>query len=481
MFPHEIFFFGSLFFLVGVGLESLKLNFLILFLMAGCAAVFVLLGFWKKNRRFFWIAALSVFVIIGALYSFSFDKNFKGKFVPNGAKYNFRGLVVNNPVSKGNYQDLNVKTKLSGAEVIILAKVLRYPEYHYGDLLVLNGQIDKPEPEGYAQYLTKEGISGVMFNSELNLIASNQGSLLKSLLFKLKNSIVDDFGKFLPYKESAFLSGLVLGERSDFSEGFKTAMQTSGTTHLVALSGYNVTLIISAFMAIFLTFFRRKTSFFLAFIFLIAFVLMTGAEASVVRAAIMGALVVVAKESGRIWNPRNAITLAGLLMVLVNPKVLVFDAGFELSFLALVGIVYLRPAIQRYFRIKEEAGVFSWRDNLLTTGAAQLMVVPVLIQSFGSFSLISLVSNILILGLVPYTMILGFVSAVFSRISYCLTLVLNWFIWPFLRAETGIIEFFGRFGLSLNLSLSWVFILIYYSCLMFFIYRSNKIRTSQAL
>lgn len=472
--PYDAFFFGSLFFLIGVGLESLKLNFLILVLTAVGAAVFVLLGFWKKNRRFFWLTALLVFVIVGALYSFSFDKNFREKFVPNGAKFNFQGLVVNNPIPKGNYQDLYVKTKLAGAEVVILAKVPRYPEHHYGDLLVLNGEVDEPEPEGYSKYLAKEGISGVMFNPQVNLVALNRGSLLKSLLFSIKNSVVDEFGKFLPYKESAFLSGLVLGERSDFSEEFKTAMQTSGTTHLVALSGYNVTLIVSALMAVFLVFLRRRMSLIFAFIFLVAFVLMTGAEASVVRAAIMGALVVVAKESGRLWNPRNAIVLAGLLMVLVNPKVLVFDAGFELSFLALVGIVYLKPAIQRFFKIKEEAGIFFWRDNLLTTGAAQLMVVPVLIQSFGSFSPISLVSNVLILGIVPYTMILGFISAAFSQASYFLTLILNWFIWPLLRAETGIIEFFGRFGFSMNLSLSWVLILAYYAAVIFFIVRVGR-------
>ena len=133
----------------------------------------------------------------------------------------------------------------------------------------------------------------------------------------------------MPAEEAAFLSGLTLGERSDFSPEFKEALQTSGTTHLVALSGYNVSIVIVATMALLTSFLKRRIAFIVAFIFLVAFVLMTGAEASVVRAAIMGALVVIATESGRIFNPRNAITLAGLLMVLINPKVLVFDAGLN--------------------------------------------------------------------------------------------------------------------------------------------------------
>jgi competence protein ComEC len=452
----------------------LELNYWTLVLTVVCAAVFVLLGFWKKNRHFFWLAVLSVFIIIGALYSSAADEKLAIKYVPTGEKVVFQGLVVNDPVPRSDYQNLYVRTKLSGSDVKILVKAPRYPERRYGDLILVNGAIKKPEPKGYAQYLAKEGINGTVSYPEVSLVKEGQGALFKSFLFDLKNSLVDGFGRILPSKESAFLSGLTLGERSDFSEGFKEAMQTSGTTHLVALSGYNVSIVIVAAMAILTAFLRRRTAFIAAFLLLVAFVLMTGAEASVVRAAIMGALVVVATESGRVFNPRNAITFAGLIMVFANPKILVFDAGFQLSFLALIGIVYLKPALVGIFRVKKEAGVFSWRENLLTTGAAQLMVAPILIQSFGNFSPVSLVSNVLILELVPYTMMLGFVVAVLSGISHYLALVGGWIVWPFLKIETGLIEFFGGFNLSLNVSLSWILILAYYAVVAVFILKASK-------
>lgn len=476
--PHDVFFFGSIFFLAGVGLQSLHLNFWILVITAALAAVFVLFGFWKKNRRFFWVAGLSIFIIVGALYSAAADRNFTEKYVPVGEKLNFQGLVVNNPAPRGSSQNLYVKTKLSGTEVNILVNAQRYPEFHYGDLVSVNGTVEKPESEGYAQYLAKEGINGVVSYPEVNLVAKNKGAPFKAFLFNLKNSIVDNFGEILPSEESAFLSGLTLGERSDFSPEFKAAMQTSGTTHLVALSGYNVSIVVVAAMALFAAFLKRRIAFIAAFVFLFAFVLMTGAEASVVRAAIMGALVVIATESGRIFNPRNAITLAGLIMVLANPKVLVFDVGFELSFLALIGIVYLKPALEEFFYLpaggKKDAGTFSWRKNLLMTGAAQLMVAPILIQSFGNFSPISLISNVLILELIPYTMILGFAVAVLSGISHYLALIGSWFVWPLLKAETGLIEFFGNFNLSLNLSLSWMLIIAYYLAIAIFIWKMSK-------
>jgi competence protein ComEC len=474
MAPYDIFFFSSLFFLAGVGLQSLELNFWIVVLTAVYAVVFILLWFWKKNRRFMWITVLSLFVLVGSLYSSAFSENFAQKFVPEDKTVNFQGLVLNNPAPIGNYQNLYIRTKLSGADVEILVKAPRYPEFHYGDWVLINGAVKKLEPESYAQYLAKEGISAVVSYPKTELVAANKGSPIKAFLFNFKNSVVDNFGKVLPSEESAFLSGLVLGERSDFSPEFKTAMQTSGTTHLVALSGYNVTIVVTYAMLLFAMFFRKKVSLTLTFLFLLGFVLMTGAEASVVRAAIMGALVVIAKESGRIFNVRNAITLAGLAMVLVNPKVLIFDAGFELSFLALLGIIYLEPALRKIFKMKEEAGILSWRRNLLTTASAQLMVVPILIQSFGNFSPVSLLSNVLILELIPFTMALGFSIALVSGISYYLTLVAGWFVWPFLKIETWLIRFFGGFGISLNLSLSWFLILFYYAALIFFIVYVNR-------
>ena len=108
-------------------------------------------------------------------------------------------------------------------------------------------------------------------------------------------------------------------------------MSQSGTTHLVALSGYNITVIAIAVSTLLSYFLRRRIVFWLSILTIIAFVLMTGAEASVVRAAIMGGIILLAKQIGRIHSMRNAIVFAALLMVLFNPKILRFDIGFQLS------------------------------------------------------------------------------------------------------------------------------------------------------
>ncbi|MDI6733914.1 MAG: ComEC/Rec2 family competence protein [Patescibacteria group bacterium] len=269
-------------------------------------------------------------------------------------------------------------------------KASLYPRFEYGDNLKINGLIQKPSTAEYAGYLEKEKISGVVSFSEINILSRHNGSVLKEKLFKIKNTISESFQKFLNVKEAAFLNGLTLGGTSGLSDDFKRAMSLSGTTHLVALSGYNITILVWITMGIFIYFLPRRLSFILTFIAIFAFVAMTGAESSVVRAGIMGMLILLAREVGRIYDFRNAIILAALVMVLINPKVLVFDIGFELSFLALLGIVYLRPTLIKIFKIKEDISFLSWRDNLLTTASAQLAVAPILIANFGNFSLTSL-------------------------------------------------------------------------------------------
>jgi len=112
---------------------------------------------------------------------------------------------------------------------------------------------------------------------------------------------------------------------------------------------------------------------------------MAGAEASVVRAAIMGFLVLLAKEAGRMYSFRNAVTFAAAGMAVFDPTILVFDIGFQLSFVSLLGITHLEPALKRFFG--ERGSFLGWRENALTTLSAQLAVAPILIQNFGSVRL----------------------------------------------------------------------------------------------
>lgn len=157
----------------------------------------------------------------------------------------------------------------------------RYPSFNYGDVIKFEGIVKKPF-EKSVDYLAKDGIFGTSGFPKIDLIAQNQGSFIKSKLFEIKSFAENSFKKVLPPDKASFLAGLTLGETAEFSKEFKEKMKTTGTTHLVALSGYNVTIIAEAITVLFAfligRFFRsRVISFILSLVAIFGFVVMTGA------------------------------------------------------------------------------------------------------------------------------------------------------------------------------------------------------------
>ncbi len=251
---YDIAFYGAGFFILGVLASSLKLSFLTILMAAFLtAALFLVAGYFKKSGKILWLAGLSLFIILGAFYYLWWDKNqIKNINIVFDKKIDFQGLVIDYP-EHSNQQNLIIEFQppYSGK---ILVKLRTYPSFDYGDLINFEGTIKRLEPLNYANYLAKDGIFGSVNFPQTELVAKNQGSHLKSLLFKFKEKILINFQKTLPAEKSAFLAGITLGERSEFSKEFKEAMNKSGTTHLVALSGYNISIIVMA-MFIFFNYF----------------------------------------------------------------------------------------------------------------------------------------------------------------------------------------------------------------------------------
>lgn len=471
---YDVFFYGALFFLVGIFLKSLGMAFSGIFLLIFfLEIVFLILFFVYKKNFLIWQSVLAMLVLAGGFYFEIDGRNFEKNYIVFDKKLSFSGIVVNNPLQKENVAEFKLRL-LSPYYGNVLARLPAYPSFEYGDEIILKGIIQKPFSESYGRYLAKEDIIGVIAFPQVELINKNKGSKIKSALFNFRNKMMASFKKVLPFEEAAFLGGLTLGGRSDFSNDFKEAMKKSGTTHLVALSGYNITIIVWAIMGIFTIFFARGTAFAIAVIIVIGFVLMTGAEASVVRASVMGLLMLLAGQIGRVYDTRNALIFAGLLMVLQNPKILVFDLGFQFSFLALLGIIYLRPAIQKFFNISGDLGFLSLKDHFLNTTSAQLAVAPILIFSTHSFSMTSLLANLLILETIPITMFFGFLVAGFSLVSYYLSMIFGWIVWPLLAFQIFVIELFAKFSWQFNPDLSVGAIAAYYAFFMFFIFYTNR-------
>ncbi len=471
---HDIAFYAMLFFLVGVFLAGSALGLdLIIFLSILLLVIFLVAGhrIAAFQKKFFWLAGLSLFIALGAFYFLVF-KNFQiinTRLIFN-QKIEFKGMVVK-IISQGEKQESIAELQLPfQGKILVIEK--SYPQRRYGDLLNFQGEIF-PSERNLASYLEKEGVMGISNNPQAKLIARKQGSLFRDFLFSLRDRLVENFQAFLPAEKASFLAGLTLGDRREFSREFQQELSRSGTTHLVALSGYNISILAIAARIIFRSFLPRVLSFWLTLLAIFGFVAMTGAEASVARAALMGGAFLLAQRLNRVYDFRNAITIAAFLMVLFNPFLLRFDVGFQLSFLALLGIVYLLPAIKEFLKIESEESFLGWKNNLLTTLSAQLAVLPVLLSSFGSFSVLSLLANVLILEFVPLTMAAGFVLGFLGFFSYYLSLIFSGLVNLFLSYELFIISFFSRFNFSFVMPVNFLFLFFYYLALISFIFRKQ--------
>lgn len=270
------------------------------------------------------------------------------------------------------------------------------------------------------------------------------GNVFQPLFLKLKefkDGFEVNIETVLNARQAAFMNGLILGERQKFSPQFRDDLNISGTAHLVALSGYNITIIIWALAGFLGLFLSRRWVFIITIFAILGFVIMTGAAASVVRAAIMAGLVLLAERSERLYNPQNALITAAFLMTLSDPGILVSDLGFQLSFAAVLGLIYIKPRLKKWFGSDE--GFLGWKDNLLTTSAAQAAVLPFLLFYFGYFSPLSLIANILILEVVPFTMLMGFLIGIAAFFSYSLAWMIGWLASLFLNYEIFIIQIFA--------------------------------------
>ena len=461
---HDSVFWFCAFFLLGIFIASLAGT---AFTVLAAIFVFLFILVFKKRA----IAFLALSIAVGGFYLLVFDSFQKIPIIPFEEKIDFEGVVVK--IDKSGCQKLEVELKPPyGGKISV--NLRRYPEFEYGDLIKFNGAITKP-PISYKKLFLKNGIAGESKFPESELIKSGEGNFIKEKLFKFKEKVKYVFKKVLPLDKAAFISGLIMGDREDFSKELKDQMVLSGTTHLVALSGYNISVIALSLAPIFNALFPA-VAFYLNILVISLFRVMPGPAASVVRASIMAIILIWAEKLERRHSMRNAIAVTAFLMAVINPRILAFDLGFQLSFAALLGIIYLAPAIKNIFRFKD-AGFWNYKENLVTTLAAQFAVAPILFVNFGSVSITSFLANILILEAVPMTMGLGFLIGGLGLVSIFLAKAVSLIANIFLTYELWIIKIFADFSFVAEPKFfGWGLAVVYYLILVVFImkFREDK-------
>lgn len=344
----------------------------------------------------------------------------------NGQVVEFRGVVIKEPDKRIDHVKLTVQalslkdTRMQGR---VLVSVNLYPDYHYGDEVLMKCKLKSPAAfNGFAydRYLAKDKIYSQCSFAKIEILSSGNGYPVLSAIFNFKYKLQRTINSHLPEPQASLFSAIMLGSRRGIPQEILDHFSITGTAHLIAISGLHITILSSVLMRIFLSFWiSRRKSFWLVTFFLIFYITMIGFPASAVRAGVMGFLFMLAQYVGRLNRVGNALLLAASVMIFFNPRLIRDDIGFQLSFSAVLGIAYLMPYFKNLF--KNIPAYLGLKDIFLMSLSAQLSTAPLIIFYFGQLSMIGLLANLFILPLMPLLMIVGFVAILISLMVPFLT------------------------------------------------------------
>lgn len=426
-----------------------------------------LIGFalWRDSRRARWLWLGVLFAALGSgRYLLSlphFDHTSLSTY--NGVgEVTVEGVIVAEPDVRDTYLNLRVNAdrltlpdrNTYSINGLLLTRPARPNEFRYGDRVRVTGELVAP-PEfatfSYQDYLARQGIYSMIDRPRLSVIAHDQGSPILAAIFSFRARAREVIAQILPEPSASLLTGILLGDDAGLPVDVQNEFRSTGTTHIIAISGYNITILIGILSAITIGFVGRRRAFFVMLIGLTAYAIMVGGSASVVRATIMGLLLLWADYLGRQYAAPNALFASGLLMTAIDPNTL-FDVGFQLSFVATLGLmIYARPFanvterwLARLFsNVTARQIVDVVNDAVLVTLAAQVATLPLLVYYFRQLSLVSLIVNPLVLPAQTGVMVFGLLALGGGLIAIPLGQVLGWLAWVFLAWTLGVIHLFA--------------------------------------
>lgn len=436
----KIFLFSCLSFIIGVSLATfvppknfsadfLFYNFLLLLVFL------VALIFNWPNKKARLIFILVLFFVLGFWrYQISWPKDNFGRIeFYADKKITFEGVVDEEPDQRIDNQRLVIRVSEAEGKAIrgeILTTASIYPRYDYGDRLKIDCKIKKPgnfNDFDYGRYLAVSNIYAVCGFPQIEILEKNQGGKFYQEIFAFKKKLRRVIVENLAEPPAGFLAAFLLGDKKGLDQTFFDNFAKSGLAHIIAISGQHITIISVLLLSFFISIgFYRQQAFYLIVLFLVFYIIVIGAPASAVRAAVMGFLLLFAMRLGRLNSADRALSLAAALMLVFNPK-LIHDAGFQLSFAATLGIIYFYPFFRQ--RLRKISSFWGLRDLVLITLAAQIAVLPFAVYYFKRLPFFSILTNFLVLPILPLVISLGFAALFIGLIYPALAKILFWVLW----------------------------------------------------
>lgn len=392
-----------------------------------------------------------------------------------GNKQDFEGLVVAEPDIRPDKQLITMQP--NGYSQRILLTIPVSTRVAYGDMLWVRGVVVEAkvfDDFDYPGYLARFNTYALMRYPKTIVIAHNKAHWLVGMLLHLKIMLVRYLLSLYDSVRGNFLLGILIGAKRGLPPEVTQNFIRTGTSHILAVSGFNISIFIT-WLAYAAYVVGRRAQIMLSAVCIVVFVIIAGPSGSVVRAACMGGVFMAGMLSGRLYYPIAGLLFVASGMVFQNPRILYWDIGFQLSAAATLGILLGLPLFEA---LKERVGGFYKMIELLAiTMCAIIFTLPISLWHFGQLSIIAPFANMLLVPPVEIIMALGFLSFlpwVGSGVAWINGYLLGWMLrlqqW-LARPEWVMSEF----------HVTAVQVIIFYMCLamVYFILRKLVLRKTR--
>jgi competence protein ComEC len=391
-----------------------------------------------------------------------------------GSYVEFTGRIVTDPQVDAMLQRITIQPEHS--DIYIQATIPAGALVDFGDKVWIAGKLQAARVSdafNYARYLRAHNIQALMYRPQVLVIEPAGRYSLASGLLQIKSAYANIVEKRVGTDAAWLVKGVLVGGSVGQPPGIGDTFKQTGLTHILAVSGFNVSIAVASIALLAARLGRRAVTI-LGFGFIWILVILAGASGSVVRASLMGAVGLAAVLFGRTYKPLPVLLLVAAAMVAWRPGLLFWDLGFQLSFLATASIIIFTPRVYPFLRIYIPAFL---AEIIATTVAAYIGAAPWILWKFGQVSVVGVLANVFIVPIIPFLMALG----------VCIWLPgIGWgFGWLAFWAVQYIVQVAGVFaripGASIVLPVSWQLVLGVYALLLLWGFGTKPRQTKEWL
>lgn len=442
--------------------------------------LFLLYMFLKKKFLYYFsviILWMILWIIISQIHIFE-NNNKNEIIIQNSHDYKKYTLEIQQLSKKDKNENYfiakvnNINEIIVDKKIYIEIKVANMYQLNQWDIIQTQTKIypfQNTADFAYKSYMNSKNTFWSAFINSYELIWNNQINILQKFSLQLRENMLDKIYKIYPENEAIFLWWILLWARESLSDEIKENFNNSGLTHFIAVSWFNITILI-IFFGFLVKYFPRIIQFILMSFFIIFFVMIVWDTAPVIRAAIMWVIWYAVLLSWRNSHSYTLVVLSGLIMVLISPSTLSYDVSFHLSFLAVLGIIFTQVFWKKIFFFVPS--IFAIREALVLTFAAMVFTLPIMIFNFGQLSIMSPFANIAVTWTIPIAMALGFISIIFYYISPIAWEISGYFARIFLKFDMLMVDFFWNLDFSVVEFDFWIYktqLFILYFLVMIFL------------